>query len=62
MPLDSVRPHRLAEPVTAVAFDADYEHVLAMVDRCERLDFAIQEMAAESEFTSIVRSRPMTNQ
>ena len=46
---------RLTAPATAMAFDADYEHVLTMVARRRRLDKAIEEMAADCEFTPIVR-------
>ena len=38
-----------------VAFDADYETVLAVHARRDRLDAAIEEMAADCEFTPIVR-------
>jgi transposase len=37
------------------AFDADHEAVLMAVARRDRLDAAIQEMAAESQFTPVVR-------
>jgi transposase len=38
-----------------LAFDSDYEGVLATQARRDRLDEAIEEMAADSEFTAIVR-------
>lgn len=37
-----------------LAFDSDYETVLAVKARRDRLDAAIAEMAADSEFTSLV--------
>lgn len=40
---------------TRLAFDSDYEHVLAVKARRDRLDAAIGQMAAESEFTPLVR-------
>ncbi len=46
---------QLTLPATRMAFDADYEHVLTMQTRRRRLDTAIEEMAAASEFTPIVR-------
>lgn len=45
---------QLISPATRMAFDADYEHVLTMQARRRRLDTAIEEMAAASEFTPIV--------
>jgi hypothetical protein len=38
------------------AFDADCDHVLTMQARRGRLDSAIEDMAADGEFTPIVRS------
>ncbi|MEE2035218.1 IS110 family RNA-guided transposase, partial [Rhodococcus chondri] len=46
---------QLTLPATRMAFDADYEHVLTLQARRRRLDTAIEEMAAASEFTPIVR-------
>ena len=46
---------RLSARATRLAFDSDYETVLAVKARRDRLDFAIGEMAAESEFTPLVR-------
>jgi len=46
---------QLTSPATRMAFDADYDHVLTMQARRGRLDTAIEEMAAASEFTPIVR-------
>jgi transposase len=40
---------------TRLAFDSDYETVLATKARRDRLDAAIEEMAADSEFTALVR-------
>ncbi len=38
-----------------MAFDSDYEAVLAVKARRDRLDAAIEAMAADSEFTALVR-------
>lgn len=46
---------RLSAPATRMAFDADYDQVLTMQARRARLDTAIEEMAADGEFTPIVR-------
>ena len=46
---------QLPTPATRMAFDADYEHVLTMQARRRRLDSAIEDMAADCEFTPIVR-------
>ncbi|OLL17961.1 IS110 family transposase [Rhodococcus sp. M8] len=45
---------QLTWPATRMAFEADYEHVLTMRARRRRLDTAIEEMAAASEFTPVV--------
>ncbi|HET7276797.1 MAG TPA: IS110 family transposase [Dermatophilaceae bacterium] len=45
---------QLATRATRLAFDSDYEHVLAVKARRDRLDTAIEQMAAESEFTPLV--------
>ncbi|CDZ87231.1 hypothetical protein RHRU231_230059 [Rhodococcus ruber] len=42
---------QLTSPATRVAYGADYEHVLTRQARRRRLDTAIEEMAAASEFT-----------
>jgi transposase len=44
----------LATRATQLAFDSDYETVLAVKARRDRLDAAISEMAADSEFTPLV--------
>lgn len=46
---------QLRAPATRMAFDADYDHVLTMQARRGRLDRAIEGIAADCEFTSIVR-------
>ena len=46
---------QLMSPATRMAFDSDYETVLAVKVRRDRLDTAITAMAADSEFTAIVR-------
>lgn len=46
---------RLTSLPTRLAFDSDYEAVLATKARRDRLDTAIEHMAAESEFTPLVR-------
>jgi transposase len=46
---------RLSARATRLAFDSDYETVLVTKARRDRLDAAIEEMAADSEFTPIVR-------
>ena len=46
---------QLASPATRLTFDNDYEAVAATLARRSRLDTAIQEMAADSEFTPLVR-------
>ena len=45
---------QLATRATRLAFDSDYENVLAVKARRDRLDTAIGQMAAESEFTPLV--------
>ena len=44
----------LTSRATRLAFESDYETVLAVEARRNRLDAAIAEMAAESEFTALV--------
>jgi transposase len=46
---------RLSTPATRMAFDSGYETVLATKARRDRLDTAIEQMAADSEFTPVVR-------
>jgi transposase len=50
-----LRRQRLTNPVTQAAFDADYDAVLAVTARRDRLDAHIEAMAADSEFTPMVR-------
>ena len=52
--LRHVAAPQLSARATRLAFDSDYETVLAMKARRDRLDVAIAEMAAESEFTALV--------
>ena len=46
---------QLTDRATRLAFDSDYDTVLVTKARRDRLDAAIEEMAAESEFTPLVR-------
>lgn len=46
---------QLTSRATRLTYDADYESVLAVKARRDRLDAAIEQMAAESEFTPLVR-------
>lgn len=46
---------QLTSRATRLAFDSDYDTVLATKARRDRLDAAIEEMAADSEFTPVVR-------
>jgi transposase len=46
---------QLSTRATRISFDSDYETVLSTKARRDRLDAAIEEMAAESEFTPLVR-------
>jgi transposase len=50
-----LRQQRLATAASRLAFDAGYDTVLATQARRERLDEAIEQMAADSEFTALVR-------
>jgi transposase len=50
-----LRRQRLDNPATTVAFESDYETVLAITARRDRLDKAIAELAADSEFTPVLR-------
>ena len=47
--------HALAWPATRLAFDADYETVLSIRARRDRLDALIEQTASDSEFTAVVR-------
>lgn len=46
---------QLTSAPTRLAFDSDYEAVLATRARRDRLDAAIEQLAADSEFTPVVR-------
>ncbi len=46
---------QLGDRATRLAFDSDYDTVLVTKARRDRLDAAIEEMAADSEFTPLVR-------
>jgi transposase len=46
---------QLTTRATRLTFDADYEAVLTRKAQRDRLDAAIEELAAESEFTPVVR-------
>ena len=50
-----LRRQRFDAAPTQMAFESDYEHVLGVKARRDRLDQAISVMAAESQFTPIVR-------
>jgi transposase len=50
-----LRRQRFTSPAVAMAFESDYDAVLAVKARRDRLDAAITTMAADSEFTPIVR-------
>ncbi|MFB9071870.1 IS110 family transposase [Citricoccus parietis] len=45
---------RLTQRPTLMAFESDYETVMATLARRDRLDAAIEAMAADSEFTDVV--------
>ena len=49
-----LRQQRFDSPAVRMTFESDYETVLAVTARRDRLDKAITEMAADSEFTPIV--------
>jgi transposase len=51
-----LRRQRFDNPSIRMAFESDYDAVLATTARRDRLDLAIVELAAGSEFTPIVRS------
>jgi transposase len=46
---------QLTSRATRLAFDSDYEAVLTVRARRDRLDGAIEQLAADSEFTPVVR-------
>jgi len=46
---------QLTSPATRLSFDADYDAVLNVKARRDRLDAAIEQLAANSEFTPVVR-------
>jgi len=50
-----LRRQEFASPVVRMAFESDYETVLTVKARRDRLDKAIAAMAADSEFTGCVR-------
>ena len=50
-----LRQQRLEQPAARLAFDAAYETVLTASARRDRLDQASRQMAADSEFTPMVR-------
>jgi transposase len=49
-----LRTHRFDTPGLQLAYDAAFDAMLATVDRRDRLDKAITEMAADSAFTPVV--------
>jgi transposase len=49
-----LRAQHLSDPAARLAFDSDYDAVLTVAARRQRLEEAITAMAAESEFTPIV--------
>jgi transposase len=49
-----LRQQRLDNPATQLTFESDYEAVLAISARRDRLDAAITTMAADSEFSPLV--------
>ena len=50
-----LRHQQFDQPATRVAFESDYEAVVAIGARRDRLDKAIVQLAADSEFTAVVR-------
>jgi transposase len=50
-----LRAHNFPEPARQIAFEAAYEAMVLTGDRRDRLDAAITTMAADSEFTEVVR-------
>jgi hypothetical protein len=53
--LRRVGQHGFGSPALQTAFESDYDAVLTVQARRDRLDTAITAMAADSEFTSMVR-------
>jgi len=49
-----LRQQRFDQPGLQLAYDTAYETVVAILDRRARLDVAIEQMAADSEFTPVV--------
>jgi transposase len=52
--LRGIGRHGFAGPATQITFESDYEAVLSVKARRDRLDTAIAAMAADSEFTPVV--------
>jgi transposase len=50
-----LRKQRFANPALQLTYDTAFDAMTACVDRRERLEAAIEEMAADSEFTPVVR-------
>ena len=50
-----LRAQHLPEPASRMAFETAYETVLSVQERRDRLDAAIAQLAADSEFTPVVR-------
>jgi transposase len=50
-----LRRQRFDNPATTMAFESDYDTVLAVGARRDRLDAAIAQLAGDSEFTPVVR-------
>jgi len=50
-----LRQQRLEAMTTQLAFDSDYDTVMSVTARRDRLDKAIVELAGDSEFTPVVR-------
>jgi transposase len=50
-----LRRQRFDSPATQLTFESDYDTVLRVAARRDRLDSAIIEMASDSEFTPVVR-------
>jgi transposase len=50
-----LRAQRFGQPSRQLAYDSAYEAMVFTVDRRDRLDRAIEEMAADSSYTPVVR-------
>lgn len=50
-----LRQQRFSNPALQLTYDAAFDAITACVDRRERLEAAIEAMAADSEFTPVVR-------